>query len=144
MISCSHSNLNLVVDCCPGGTSSKELACQCRRHKKCRFDPWVGKIPWRRNGNPFQYSCLENPMDRGAWRATVHRVAKSQTWLKWLSTWVDNKYINLPSKKKKKNWWKAFFLPIQFQFLNSILKSRYNRKIDNTYFSCCLKLFKYI
>ena len=33
------------------------------------------------NGNPFQYSCLENTMDRGAWLATVHRVAKSQTWL---------------------------------------------------------------
>ena len=33
------------------------------------------------NGNPLQYSCLENPMDRGAWRATVHGVAKSQTWL---------------------------------------------------------------
>ena len=31
------------------------------------------------NGNPLQYSCLENPMDRGAWWATVHRVAKSQT-----------------------------------------------------------------
>jgi len=29
------------------------------------FDPWVGKIPWRRNGNPLQYSCLNNPMDRG-------------------------------------------------------------------------------
>ena len=37
------------------------------------------------HGNPLQYSCLENPMDRGAWWATVHRVAKSQTWLKQLS-----------------------------------------------------------
>ena len=35
--------------------------------------------------NPLQYSCLESPMDRGAWRAAVHRVAKSRTWLKWLS-----------------------------------------------------------
>ena len=33
------------------------------------------------NGNPLQYSCLENPMDRGAWRATVHGVTKTQTWL---------------------------------------------------------------
>ena len=33
------------------------------------------------NGSPFQYSCLENPMDRGAWQATVHGVTKSQTWL---------------------------------------------------------------
>ena len=42
---------------------------------------------WRRfpgggHGNPLQYSCLENPMDRGAWQATLHRVAKSQTGLK--------------------------------------------------------------
>ena len=37
--------------------------------------------PWRRSGNPLQYSCLENPMHREAWWATVHRVAKSQTWL---------------------------------------------------------------
>ena len=38
------------------------------------------------HGNPLQYSCLENPMDRGAWWATVHGVVKSQTQLKWLST----------------------------------------------------------
>ena len=44
-----------------------------------RIYPWVGKIPWRRNGNPLQYSCLENPMDGGAWLATVHGVAKSWT-----------------------------------------------------------------
>ena len=37
--------------------------------------------PGERNGNPFQYSCLENPMDRGAWRPTVHGVAKSWTQL---------------------------------------------------------------
>ena len=37
------------------------------------------------NGNPLQYSCLENPMDRGAWSAAVHRVAQSRTWLKRLS-----------------------------------------------------------
>ena len=42
------------------------------------------KILWRRHGNPHQYSCLENPMDRGAWRATVHGVAKSWTRL-WLT-----------------------------------------------------------
>ena len=41
----------------------------------------VGKIPGEGNGNPLQYSCLENPMDRGAWRAMVHGVAKSQTHL---------------------------------------------------------------
>ena len=44
------------------------------------------KIPWRRAWHPLQYPCLENPMDRGAWRAVVHRVTKSWAWLKWLST----------------------------------------------------------
>ena len=36
----------------PGGASGKELAYQCRRHKRCGFDPWVGKIPWRRSWQP--------------------------------------------------------------------------------------------
>jgi len=41
--------------------------------------PGSGRSPGERNGNPLQYSCLENPMDRGAWQATVNRVTKSQT-----------------------------------------------------------------
>ena len=44
------------------------------------------RSPGEGHGNPFQYSCLENPMDRGAWRATVHWVARSRTWLKRLCT----------------------------------------------------------
>ena len=39
--------------------------------------PGLGRSPGEGNGNPFQYSCLENPMDRGAWQATVHGVAES-------------------------------------------------------------------
>jgi len=41
--------------------------------------PGLGQCPGGRHGNSLQYSCLENPMDRGAWWATVHGVAKSQT-----------------------------------------------------------------
>ena len=41
--------------------------------------PGSGRFPGERNGNPLQYSCLENPMDRGAWWATVHGVTKSWT-----------------------------------------------------------------
>ena len=41
--------------------------------------PELGRFPGEGHGNPLQYSCLENSMDRGAWRATVHGVAKSQT-----------------------------------------------------------------
>ena len=44
-----------------------------RRWKRWGFKPWGGKIPWRRKCKPLQYSCLENPMDRRAWRATVQR-----------------------------------------------------------------------
>ena len=99
--------------------NNNESTCQCKRHKRRGFIPWVRKIPWRRDwlptpvligfprgsdskesacnvgdlgsisglgrslggghGNPLQYSCLKNPLDRGAWQATVHGVAKSQT-----------------------------------------------------------------
>ena len=41
--------------------------------------PGLGRSPGEGHDNPLHYSCLENPMDRGAWRATVHRVAQSQT-----------------------------------------------------------------
>ena len=41
--------------------------------------PESGRSPGGENGNPLQYSCLENPMDRGAWQATVHSVPKSRT-----------------------------------------------------------------
>ena len=48
--------------------------------------PGSGRFPGEGNGNPFQYSCLENPVDREACWATVHRVAKSRAQLKQLST----------------------------------------------------------
>ena len=52
--------------------------------------PGSGRSLGGGHGNPLQYSRLENPKDRGAWRATVHKVAKSQTRLKRLSTHVSN------------------------------------------------------
>ena len=50
--------------------------------------PRSGRSPGEGRGNPLQYSCLENPMDRGAW-AIVHRVTKSQILLKWLSKHIS-------------------------------------------------------
>ena len=67
----------------PGGTEVGNLP-HCSRSKRCSFDPWVRKIPWRRHGNPLQYSCLENPMDRGAWQATVPGLTESNT-TEWLT-----------------------------------------------------------
>ena len=48
--------------------------------------PQLGRSSGGVHGNPLQYSCLENPMHKGAWQAAAHRVAKSWTWLKWLRT----------------------------------------------------------
>ena len=48
----------------------------------------LGKPPGEGRGDPLQYSCLGNPMDRGAWQATIHGVTKSWTQLKQLSTQV--------------------------------------------------------
>ena len=57
----------------PWWLRGKESTCQCRRH---RFDPWVGKIPWRRKWQPTPVFLLGNPMDRGAWQAVVPGVSK--------------------------------------------------------------------
>ena len=57
----------------------KEPACQCRRRKRHRFDPWGGRFPGGGHSDPLQYLCLKNPMDRVAWWATVHEVAESDT-----------------------------------------------------------------
>ena len=60
----------------PGGSEVKASACNVGDLGSI---PGSGRSPGEGNGNPLQYSCLENPMDRGAWWATVHGVAKSQT-----------------------------------------------------------------
>ena len=62
----------------PGGSCGKESTYQCRRLRRCRLKPWVIRFPRGRNDNPLQDSCLGNSMDRGAWRATVQGVTKSQ------------------------------------------------------------------
>ena len=62
--------------------------------------PGLGRILGGGHANPLQYSCLENPMDKGAWRAIVHGVAKSQTRIKLLSmhTWGFLKSFSLDGK----------------------------------------------
>ena len=80
----------------PGWSSGLKSTCKCRAHgfespggsevkaSACNVGdlgsiPGSGRSPGEGNGNPLQYSCLENPMDGGAWWTTVHGVAKSQT-----------------------------------------------------------------
>ena len=66
--------------------SSKEPTCQCRGHKRNRFYPWVGKIPWRRAWQPILVFWPGESLGQGSLADTVHRVSKNWTWLKWLST----------------------------------------------------------
>ena len=67
----------------PGGISGKE-ATNAEDLRDTGLIPGLGRSPGGGHGNPLQYSCLENPMERGAWRAIVHRVSKSWTWLERL------------------------------------------------------------
>ena len=75
----SRTRLKRLSSSSSNGSDGKEPACNAR--DGCLIPGW-GRCPAEGNGNPFQYSCLENPMDRGTWRATVHGVAKSRTRLK--------------------------------------------------------------
>ena len=77
------------------------------------------------HGNLIQYSCLENPMDRGAWQATVHGVAKSQTQLKWLS-------MHTPFSKQD---------PSSLQCLKYV-RSFVSVKLSSISLSCCNSLKK--
>ena len=95
--------LNKVGTICPlgfpGGGSGNEPAYQHRRHKRRGFDPWVGKIPWRREWHSMQVFFPEESSGRGTWQATVHGAAKSWT---LLSPWapaavgpIDRDWFNL-------------------------------------------------
>ena len=76
---------------------------QCRSCRRHRFNPWSGRSPEGGHGSPLQYSCLENPMDRGAWWATVHRVIKSWIQLKWLSMHAHHEILSSVLENKNRN-----------------------------------------
>ena len=74
----------------PRCSVGKESACNAGDAGVVGSIPGSGRSPGGWHGNPLQYSCLENPMNKGAWRATIHGVAKSQTGLKLLSTHTED------------------------------------------------------
>ena len=74
----------------PGGASGKGPPTNGGDAQDAGSISGLGQSPGGRHGNTLQYSCLENVMDRGAWQAIVHRVTQSQTWLKQLSTHMEN------------------------------------------------------
>ena len=82
----------------PGGSYSKESACNAGDQGS---SPGSGRLPGEGNGNSLQNSCLDNPMERGAWWATVHGVSKSWTWLSpWshresdIAEWLMKRWLN--------------------------------------------------
>ena len=87
----------------PGGSVVKNLPANAGDVRDMVSVPGSGKSPGAGQGNPLQYSCLENPTDRGAWQTMVHRVAKSWTQLKQLSMhayiYIINKILYYAS------WW---------------------------------------
>ena len=76
---CSDTELQDSIPSCqgfPGGSAGKESPYNAGDPG---LIPWSGTLPREGNGNPLQYSCLENPMDRGAWQATDHGVPRNRT-----------------------------------------------------------------
>ena len=73
---------SIVASGLPGDASGKEPACQCKRHKRHRFNPWVKKIPWRKVQQPTPVFSLGETHGQRRWLAAVHSVAKSWTQLK--------------------------------------------------------------
>ena len=79
----------------PGGANCKEPACQCRRLKRCGFDPWVGKTPWRRKWQPTPVFLPGNSHGQ----RSLMRPQKSQT---WLSDWTKTTHVSHISVKLEK------------------------------------------
>ena len=86
-----------------------------------------------RHGNPLQYSCLENPMDRGAWQATVHRLAKSQIQLKRLSLHVPWPYLSSLWFLFIAHFLTGFELCAGFLFLGDRLLQTQQLKVTHSY-----------
>ena len=112
-------NLELSTSCFPGSTweAVKNLPANAGDKRDLGSIPGSGRSLGERNGHPPPYSCLENPMDRGVWQATVHRVTQSQTQLKPLSTHTHVPYLgksySVPPSSQAGN------LPWPLAFLNS-------------------------
>ena len=71
------------------------MYCQCRRCRETGLIPESGRSLGEVNGNPIQYSCLKNPMERGAWQNMVHKVAKSWAWLNNNCMWWTHNSLHL-------------------------------------------------
>ena len=99
--------------------------------------PGSGRSAGEGNGNPLQYYCLENPLDRGAWWATVHRVAKSLTWLS------DFTYTHLLSDPRDGSELNMLFVRVYYNILGveSLLSIYFLHHLENCIFVIFLPRF---
>ena len=129
----------------PGGSVVKNSSANVGDTKDASLRPRLGRYPGGGNGNPLQYSCLENPMDRGTWWATVHGVTKSQT---WLSNWACAIYHlvamygceSWPIKKTERwrtdvfrLWFWGIFLRVPWKARRSNQSNHFLKKINPEY-----------
>ena len=105
-----HATLQVHYHFCfnDGKKKMKQVPCSRSHQMWCQVSnpgliPEMGRSPGEGNGNPFLYSCLENPMDRGAWLAIVHRVAKRHEWSDLTS--MHASVINTRVEKRWKQEW---------------------------------------
>ena len=101
----------------PSGSVVKNLPDKARNTGNTQLIPGSGRSPGGGNGNPLQYSCLKNPVDRGPWQAALHRVTQSWTQLKRLSmhacTGEGNgnplQYSCLKNPRDREAWWATVY-----------------------------------
>ena len=113
----------------PGDSAGKESTCSSGDTGDTGLIPGLRRSPGGGHGNPFQYSCLENPMDRGAWRATVHGAAQSRTRLSVHTRLYTSPVASLAPKIK------SHFLALCGQFPPCTLHSS---RLDFFHISKCL------
>ena len=121
---------------------------------RCGFSSWVRNIPWSRNLNPLQYSCMYNFMDRGAWWATVHGVAKEsdmteqeciKTWrLKWEWDSISksfSKFLSFQSHFSCFSDWNNFCLLLLYSLCIECI-SKYLKPTlhDRSFFSLAIEI----
>ena len=118
----------------PGGASSKEPACQCRLDgRDAGLIPGSGRSPGGGQGNPLQYSCLENPMDRGTWQAAVHKDHRE-----FGHNWSDLAHTHRHTHSNKQNWRNTRPPERQLHFQEGTQEKRIHKNTSTEMFTATL------
>ena len=128
----------------PNDSDDKESACNAGN---LGLIPGLGRSPGEGNGSPLQYSCLENPMDRGTWWATVHEVAKSQNMTERLTLSIsDMTEITFQKPRAKANplFGESHISTKHFHFkikIKNYFWSQSSQRVASHWLQCFLKHF---